>query len=292
MMNCLATVQIYGNAGNDEAAKSNDANAINDKSNANLNDADVKKANVVTHAIKSALTIDDPPSYVIYDDKMFIKTVQRDENAVNNEVAESNDAIDLEFTLPIEDNGADQSHACLVATLAIESSIPTEANKVNQNHAHQDADGNNSNKDSTSNYKISDDETTCSESICGGDSINYYDPISVPGDPQALRKATVLAIDPDDEYPLTLSTCDIVPMGSKVCPITKYREGKEVKTLFGMWRAIEWFKLEKCQIATEAEALIMHRNHLSGIMKEKIASAFDKAQSEVFAPEDLLNDKF
>jgi hypothetical protein len=75
----------------------------------------------------------------------FSKTVQIDKNAGNDEVAESNDAIDVEFTLPIEDNKADQSHACIVATLAIESSIPTDANKENQNHACQDAVGNNSN---------------------------------------------------------------------------------------------------------------------------------------------------
>jgi hypothetical protein len=62
--------------------------------------------------------------------------------------------------------------------------------------------------------------------------------------------------------------------------------------LFGTWRAIERFKLEKCQIATEAEALIMQSNHLSGIMKDKLASTLDIAQSKGFAPEDILNDKF
>jgi hypothetical protein len=45
------TVQMYENSGNDEAAKSDDANAINDKNNADLNDAEVNKANVVMHAI-------------------------------------------------------------------------------------------------------------------------------------------------------------------------------------------------------------------------------------------------
>ncbi len=167
------TVQISTNAGNDEVAKSDDANAINDKNNVNSNDAEVNKANVVTHAIESVLTIDDLPSNVIYDDELFIKTEQIDKNAGNDEVAESNDAIDVEFILPIKDNKADQSHASLVVTLAIKSSIPTEANKVNQTHACQDADGKNSNKELTSNYEISDDNTTCSESICCGDFINY-----------------------------------------------------------------------------------------------------------------------
>jgi hypothetical protein len=119
------TVQLYENPGNDEATKSGDANTINDKSNANLNDAEVNKANVVTHPIESALTIDDPPSDVSYDDELFSKTVQIGQNAGNDEVAESNDAIDVEFALPIEENKADRSHASLVATLAIESSIPT-----------------------------------------------------------------------------------------------------------------------------------------------------------------------
>jgi hypothetical protein len=68
-------VQIYENASNDEAAKSDDANAINDKSNADSNDAEVNKANVITHPIESALTIDNPPSDVIYDDESLSKTV-------------------------------------------------------------------------------------------------------------------------------------------------------------------------------------------------------------------------
>ncbi len=238
------------------------------------------------------LTIDDPPSDVIYDDELFSKTVQIDKNAGNDEVAESNNANNVEYTLfiVIEDIKANESHASSVATHTIESSVPTEANVADHSHANEDADGKNSHKDSTSNDVIFDDHFTCSELICGGDLINYYDPIGVSGDPQRLREATVLTIDQDDEYPLTLHTCDIVPKGSKVCRITKYQEGTEVKTLFGTWYAIERFKLEKCPIATEAEALIMQSNCLSGITKDKLASALDKAQLEGFAPKDILND--
>jgi hypothetical protein len=223
------------------------------------------------------LTIDDPPSDVIYDYELFSKTLQIDNNAGNDEVAESNDAIDVEFALLNDDNEADESSAS-------PSSIPAEANEVNHSNASEDADGKHSHKDSTSNDETFDDYSSCSESICGGESINYFDPISVSGDPQALREATVLAIDPYDEYPLTLSTCDIVPKGSKVRRITKYQEGKEVTTLFGTWHAIERFKLGKCQIATKAEAFIMKSNCLSGIMKENIASASNKAQSDRFCP--------
>jgi hypothetical protein len=78
-------VHIYENAGNDEAAISDDALIINDKSNANLNDAEVNKSNVITHAIESVLPIDDPPSDVIHDDELFIKTVQIDKNAGNDD---------------------------------------------------------------------------------------------------------------------------------------------------------------------------------------------------------------
>ncbi len=93
-----------------------------------------------------------------------------------------------------------------MATHAIESSILAEANEVNHSHASEDADGKNSHKDLTSYDEIFDDDSTCSESFFGGDLINYYDPISVSGDPKGLREATVLAIDPDDDYPLTLSS--------------------------------------------------------------------------------------
>ncbi len=172
------TVQIDKNAGNDEVAESDDDNDVIDKNNANLNDAEVNKANVATHIIESAL--------------------------------------------PIEDNKADKSYASPVTTHAIESSNFAEAIEVDLCHARQDVDGTKSFKDSTSNDKIFDDDSTCSESNCGRYLINYYDPIHVSGHPQGLREATVLAVDPDDEYPLTLSTCDTVLKGSHVNHITKY----------------------------------------------------------------------
>jgi hypothetical protein len=100
------------------------------------------------------LNIDDPPSDVIHDDELFSKTVQIDKNAGSDEAAESNDAIDVEITLPIEGNNADESHASPVATHAIESSIPTEANEVDHSNAGEDADGKYSSKDVTSNNKI------------------------------------------------------------------------------------------------------------------------------------------
>jgi hypothetical protein len=109
--------------------------------------------------------------------------VQIGKNAGNDEVAESNNAIDAEYTLLIEDNKAEESHASPVATHAIELSILSDANEVDHSNAGEDADGKKFSKDSTSNYEIFDDNSSCSESICGGDSINYYDPISVSGVP-------------------------------------------------------------------------------------------------------------
>ncbi len=160
MMNHLAKQWNYTKCCNDEVAKSDDANTINYMNNANLIDAEINKANVATHAIESALTIDDPPSDIIYDDALFSKTVQIDKNAGNDEVAESNDANDVEYTLLIEENKADESHASPVATHAIESSIPAEANEVCHSNAGEDTDGKNSHKDSTSNDEIFDDDST------------------------------------------------------------------------------------------------------------------------------------
>ena len=60
----------------------------------------------------------------------------------------------------------------------------------------------------------------------------------------------------------------------------------------GIWHSIERFKLKECQSATIAEAVILHSSCLSGIMKDKLASALGKAQLEGFVPEDILNDKF
>jgi hypothetical protein len=125
------TVQTYKNAGNDEVAKSDDANTINDKNNADLNDAEVNKAYVATHAIESTLTIDVPPRDVINDDELFSKTVKIDKNVCSDEVAESNEANNVEYTLVIEDNKANESLASPVVTPAIELSIPAEANEAN-----------------------------------------------------------------------------------------------------------------------------------------------------------------
>jgi hypothetical protein len=125
------TVQICKNAGNDEVAKSDDANAINDNNNADLNDAEVNKAHVATHAIESTLTIGDPPRDIINDDELFSKTVKIDKNACSDEVAESDEANNVEYALLIEDNKANESHASPVVTPAIELSISAEANEAN-----------------------------------------------------------------------------------------------------------------------------------------------------------------
>jgi hypothetical protein len=53
------TMQIDKNAGNDVVAESDDANHVIDKNNSDFNDAEANQGNVVTHAIKPMLPIED-----------------------------------------------------------------------------------------------------------------------------------------------------------------------------------------------------------------------------------------
>ncbi len=61
------------------------------------------------------------------------------------------------------------------------------------------------------------------EPICPGDVIHYYCPIFVSGDPRGLRETSVLAVDPNDKFPLVLSNRDGLPSTTQVKRIEVYR---------------------------------------------------------------------
>ncbi len=54
------------------------------------------------------------------------------------------------------------------------------------------------------------------EPICPGDVIHYYCPIFVSSDPRGLRETSVLAVDPNDKFPLVLSDGDRLPSTTQV----------------------------------------------------------------------------
>lgn len=66
-------------------------------------------------------------------------------------------------------------------------------------------------------------EDKCREWIFAGVTIHYYDPISVTGDPNALRTAVVIRVVEDDEFPIVLDTGDPIPSWQKVKVTSKWR---------------------------------------------------------------------
>ena len=64
------------------------------------------------------------------------------------------------------------------------------------------------------------DKLSCSdkstEPICPGDVILYYCPIFVSGNPHGLRETTILAVNPNDNFPLVLSNGDGIPSTTNV----------------------------------------------------------------------------
>ena len=102
----------------------------------------------------------------------------------------------------------------------------------------------------------------------------------------------VLAVDPDNEYPLTLRSPHCIPKTCKVSHSTKVKKGDELVNQPGMWHPIKWFKLIKFQITNVGNALITQTNCLSGIIQDNLASALGKARLEGFAPVEILNDNF
>jgi hypothetical protein len=59
----------------------------------------------------------------------------------------------------------------------------------------------------------------CNEIIKLGDEIHYFHVMVVHGTPSALSIGKVTAIDPDDEYMISVSTGDPIPRGSMICRV-------------------------------------------------------------------------
>jgi len=130
-------------------------------------------------------------------------------------------------------------------------------------------------------------EQKSNEPIRPGDVVEYYTPIFVAGDPRGLRQATVLAVDPKEEMPLTLSNAEGIPNSTKVKRIKVMLEGDLVDHP-GIYRSIYRFKLVKKGSATAADAIAMEASRFGRIMHKNMSKLKEKAQADGFAPMDLL----
>lgn len=128
---------------------------------------------------------------------------------------------------------------------------------------------------------------TSNEPIRVGDVVEYYSPIHVAGDPRGLRQATVLSIDPKNEFPLVLDNAECIPNDTNVKRIKVKMDGELVDHP-GIFRPIIRFKLSKAGKATIADAVAKQSSRFGNIMKKNIKKLKSKAEADGFAPMDLL----
>ncbi len=167
----------------------------------------------------------------------------------------------------------------------LSTSIKSEANgySSDDNSAYTTADNNDSDNVTF--------EGKCKEPICPEDVIKYYSPIFVASDPSGLRDTSVLAVDPNDNFPLVLSNAEGLPSTTMVKHIKVIQRNRLVDHR-GIFRAIDPFQLKKRGSATDADGVYMQAYYFEGIMKEHIIKGMGKAKADGFAPGDKLINKF
>jgi hypothetical protein len=90
------------------------------------------------------------------------------------------------------------------------------------------------------------------EPIRPGDVINYYCPIFESGEPHGLRENSVLAVVPNDKFPLVVSNGDGLPSTTQVKHIKVYRNNILMDHC-GLFCEIGRFILKKRGSATAAD---------------------------------------
>ena len=128
------------------------------------------------------------------------------------------------------------------------------------------------------------------EPICLGDVVQYYNPISVAGDPQGLRETTVLSVGHASKYfPLVLCNGKGLPSTDKVKRIKVFQHNdNELVDHPGIFRSIDQFKLKKRGSATAADAIYMQVNCLEGITKKHITNGMENAKMDGCGLGDLM----
>ncbi len=129
------------------------------------------------------------------------------------------------------------------------------------------------------------------EPIHPGDVVLYYCPIFVTGDPRGLQETTILAVIPNDNYPLVLSNGDGIPNTTHVKHIKVFCNNILMEHS-GTFREIRRYVLKKAGTATAADGVYMNGRKVDVIMKKHLKNAMLKSNSRGFAPADILIDKF
>ena len=94
----------------------------------------------------------------------------------------------------------------------------------------------------------------CNEIIAVGDEIHYYHFMVVVGTPGAMSIGKVTAIDPDNDYMISVSTGDPIPCESKICMIRETNSSGDLVAISGKrkWQICESYQ---CEAALNGNAL-------------------------------------
>ena len=94
----------------------------------------------------------------------------------------------------------------------------------------------------------------CNEIIAVGDEIHYYHFMVVMGTPGAMSIGSVTAIDPGNDYMISVSTGDPIPRESKICRVRETNSSGDLVAISGKrkWRICESYQ---CEAALNDNAL-------------------------------------
>ena len=94
----------------------------------------------------------------------------------------------------------------------------------------------------------------CNEIIVVGDEIHYYHFMVVMGTPGAMSIGSVTAIDPGNDYMISVSTGDPIPRESKICRVRETNSSGDLVAISGKrkWRICESYQ---CEAALNDNAL-------------------------------------
>ncbi len=119
----------------------------------------------------------------------------------------------------------------------------------------------------------------------------YYFPIFVSGDPRGLCETSVLAVDPNDNFPLVPSNGDRLPSTTQVKHIKVYQNNilMDHCSLFSEMGQIIF---KKRGSATAADGVSMQASTVDVTLKKHIIKGMEKTKADGFAPGDMLINKF
>ncbi len=107
------------------------------------------------------------------------------------------------------------------------------------------------------------------EPIHPGDAIHYYCPIFVSGDPRGLCETSVLAVDPNDNFPLVPSNGDRLPSTTQVTQMKVYRNNILMEHC-GLFSEIGQIIFKKRGSATAADGVSMQASTFDVTLKKHI----------------------